>query len=312
MEKSNEEKIKALQEKLNILNQEQETINSAKNSVLKDLEKNYSEVEKTMTKLHENKQEIKEVERQINQLKLNKIRENLNFDNIKKTVVSSSIFQKIKSLPEKINSQTLDEQYQKYKALCVQKGEEIKSKEEFVKLIQDIKSKNFNSIFQKAKSEIQSLSKNAQDIFTEIIKDYENSIDSKDVNKEATKENQEKQPVNTSSEQVVKPTKVKKQIIQENQEKIVPTKKKKSKKVSQESLSLPQSFTKNEALQEWIQVQKIKPSILKQDRKTVYEMYKSYINNKYPKSDLVLTYTSGVFSKNLDSAFTKPSVSKKM
>jgi hypothetical protein len=312
MEKSNEEQMKALQEKLNILNKEQDAIKSAKNSVLKDLEKNYSEVEKTMTKLHENKQEIKEVERQINQLKLNKLKENLNFDNIKKTVVSSSIFQKIKSLPEKINSQTLDEQYQKYKALCVQKGEEIKSKEEFVKLMQDIKSKNFNSIFQKAKSEIQSLSKNAQEIFTEIIKDYEASIDSKDV----SKEQQETKQVNTS-EKVVKPTKVKKttvkkQSVQEKPEKSVPAAKQKSKKVSQKSSSLPQAATKTEALQEWIQVQKIKPSILKQDRKTVYEMYKAYITNKYSKSDLLFTYTSGVFSKNLDAAFAKPNVSKKM
>lgn len=303
MDKSIEEQIQELQEKLNALNKEREIIQSEKNSVFKDLEKKYSEVEKNLLKLQENKQQTREIERQMNQLKLSKLKENLNFDNIKKTVTSSSIFQKIKSLPEKINTQALDAQYQKYKNLCIQKGEEIKSKEEFSKLMQDIKSTNFQSLFQKAKSEVQSLSKNAQEIFTEILKDYESSLDGEkksEKNVEETQDSVEKETKSTSK--VAKKPAAKKAVAKATTRKVVNASKTES---VQKAVSVPKLTTKMEGLQDWIQAQKIKPSILKQDRKTVYEMYSSYMTNKYPNSNLVFSYTNGTFSKNLDLAISQ-------
>jgi len=173
----------------------------------------------------------------------------------------------------------LDEKYDEYKEHCIQKGEEIKSKEEFQKIAlalrkmqnQEDGDTNFFDVVGKVSKEVGSATTSVKSVFQSlgfvekitnaltIAKDDIASIENKLVEKEA--------PIITKVDSELKDKKV--------------------------------------VFSEWIENRNVKKSKTTQDVNSLYEDYKLYVAYVYPEEKDELTYSmkGGAFTAALNRTF---------
>ncbi len=156
----------------------------------KEKEENLHQLQSEFSKIHEALEttikELKSVKEkesalmvQLYNMQKDAIKEHISIDGIKKLLSKENpIFKKISEKGKEIkevldgtafDKKWLDEQYEKYKAVCVQKGEEIKSMDEFKKIaitLKELKEENSDSqikeIFTTAKSKIKKVGEKVQ------------------------------------------------------------------------------------------------------------------------------------------------------
>jgi uncharacterized protein YoxC len=167
----------------------------------------------------------------------------------------------------------LEEKYHEYKKYCIQKGEEIKSKEEFQKIalalkkIQTNENNDFNffDIISKVSKEVGSASTSVKNVFQSLdfVEKITNSLSSS-----------------------------KKENIVEN--------------FITEKPVTNQSKDKKTILHEWIKTRNIKKSKTKEDLDSLYKDYKLFVEYIYPNnSDLIYSLKGGAFTAALNRTFEK-------
>lgn len=262
----------------------------------KSVEKNLESYQEQMKKLQE------DIEFAIDSLKALQTKENnlqeelynvqkenikaaLNINGLKKIFGDSSPFlsslkgkavetvQKVKGYVDGsyFDQKWLEEKYDEYKEHCIEKGEEIKSKEEFQKIalaLRKIQTNedndlNFFDMVGKVSKEVGSATQSVKNVFQSLgfVEKITNALS-------ASKEELSKEITNTE--------------VHENSE----TKDKKT------------------VFNEWIEARNIKKSKNKEDLEALYNDYKLFVEYVYPeKSELVYSLKGGGFTSALNRTF---------
>ena len=238
------------------------------------------------------------LQEELYEIQKNNIKEVLSLNGIKKMFVDSTPFfsslknktvetvQKVKGYVDGtyFDQRWLDEKYSDYKEHCIQKGEEIKTKEEFQKIALALRKMqtnddgdlNFFDILGKVSKEVGSAKNSVKDVFQSLgfVEKINNALSSiKEDGLQTEQEFIEKSlPVITKIE------------------------------IKDDSLTIKD---KKNVFNEWIETRNIQKSKSKQDLNTLYEDYKLFVEYLYQEQKEELTYSlkGGAFTAALNRTF---------